>query len=121
MVLTTIVLGAGAKFMGAGISESLIIGSALSLSSSAFVLQLIAERKEKTTRYATATFGVLLLQDVAVVPLFVLVPLVATMQYVFNLIPQPSMNSAVLLRACTLTEISFSAGGLICKRSEACF
>lgn len=81
MALTSTALAAGALMMGAGISESLVIGTSLSLSSSAFVLQLLAERKEQSSRYATAAFGVLLLQDIAVVPLLVLVPLLSTTEY----------------------------------------
>eukprot|EP00189_Rhodosorus_marinus_P001729 CAMPEP_0113969026 /NCGR_PEP_ID=MMETSP0011_2-20120614/9960_1 /TAXON_ID=101924 /ORGANISM="Rhodosorus marinus" /LENGTH=683 /DNA_ID=CAMNT_0000982381 /DNA_START=267 /DNA_END=2318 /DNA_ORIENTATION=+ /assembly_acc=CAM_ASM_000156 len=81
MALTSTALAAGALMMGAGISESLVIGTSLSLSSSAFVLQLLAERKEQSSRYATAAFGVLLLQDIAVVPLLVLVPLLSTTEW----------------------------------------
>ena len=55
--------------------EALVIGGALSLSSSAFVLQLLAERGELATPYGRATLGVLLLQDIAVVPLLVILPL----------------------------------------------
>ncbi|CAG9465914.1 unnamed protein product [Pedinophyceae sp. YPF-701] len=56
--------------------EAVVIGAALSLSSSAFVLQLLTERGELPTRYGAATLGILLLQDIAVVPLLVLLPLV---------------------------------------------
>uniref|UniRef100_A0A7S2ZPD3 Cation/H+ exchanger transmembrane domain-containing protein n=1 Tax=Rhodosorus marinus TaxID=101924 RepID=A0A7S2ZPD3_9RHOD len=81
MAFTSAALAAGALFMGAGISEALVVGSSLSLSSSAFVLQLLAERKEQATRYATAAYGILLLQDIAVVPLLVLVPLLSTTEW----------------------------------------
>mmetsp|Transcript_2096 Transcript_2096/g.6264 ORF Transcript_2096/g.6264 Transcript_2096/m.6264 type:complete len:758 (+) Transcript_2096:181-2454(+) len=116
MMITSTVLAAGAKFMGAGISESLVIGTGLSLSSSAFVLQLLAERKEKSTRYATATFGVLLLQDVAVVPLLVLVPLLATtewsgMQEVETLISALALTALKALGA--ITGVVFIGGALL--------
>jgi Kef-type K+ transport system membrane component KefB len=39
-----------------------VIGAALSLSSSAFVLQLLAEKGELPTRFGSATLGILLLQ-----------------------------------------------------------
>lgn len=42
--------------------EGLVIAAALSLSSSAFVLQLLAERGETATRHGGATLGVLLMQ-----------------------------------------------------------
>lgn len=57
------------------VDEALVIGAALSLSSSAFVLQLLSERGELGTQFGQATLGILLLQDVAVVPLLVILPL----------------------------------------------
>ncbi|XP_021776207.1 K(+) efflux antiporter 3, chloroplastic-like isoform X1 [Chenopodium quinoa] len=56
------------------IDEAIVIGAALSLSSSAFVLQLLAEKGELPTRFGSATLGILLLQDIAVVPLLVVLP-----------------------------------------------
>ncbi|KAK9810162.1 hypothetical protein WJX72_005895 [[Myrmecia] bisecta] len=58
------------------VDEAVVIGAALSLSSSAFVLQLLAERGELPTRFGSATLGILLLQDIAVVPFLVLLPLI---------------------------------------------
>ena len=57
---------------------SLLIGSALALSSTAFVLQLLTERKTLTTKYGKTSVAVLLLQDLAVVPLLAFVSLIAT-------------------------------------------
>ena len=44
------------------VDEAIVIGAALSLSSSAFVLQLLAERGELGTKVGSATLGILLLQ-----------------------------------------------------------
>ena len=44
------------------VDEAIVIGAALSLSSSAFVLQLLSERGELATRFGSATLGILLLQ-----------------------------------------------------------
>jgi monovalent cation:proton antiporter-2 (CPA2) family protein len=57
---------------------SLLIGSALALSSTAFVLQLLTERKMLSSEYGRPAVAVLLLQDLAVVPLLALVSLMAT-------------------------------------------
>ncbi|KAH0457379.1 hypothetical protein IEQ34_012694 [Dendrobium chrysotoxum] len=57
------------------VDEAIVIGAALSLSSSAFVLQLLAEKGELATRFGSATLGILLLQDIAVVPLLVILPI----------------------------------------------
>jgi len=42
--------------------EAIVIGAGLSLSSSAFVLQLLAEKGDLPTRYGSATLGILLMQ-----------------------------------------------------------
>lgn len=78
MVITAIILGLGALGMGGTIAESAVIGSALSLSSSAFILQILTEKGERQSRAGVASFGVLLMQDIAIVPLLLLVPLLKT-------------------------------------------
>jgi len=62
---------------------SLLIGSALALSSTAFVLQLLTERKTLSTEYGKTSVAVLLLQDLAVVPLLAFVSLIATPELTF--------------------------------------
>ncbi|CAN1167485.1 K(+) efflux antiporter 3, chloroplastic [Linum perenne] len=64
------------------IDEAIVIGAALSLSSSAFVLQLLAEKGELPTRFGSATLGILLLQDIAVVPLLVILPVLESQNLV---------------------------------------
>jgi monovalent cation:proton antiporter-2 (CPA2) family protein len=56
---------------------ALIIGFGLALSSTAFGLQILTERGEMATAHGRAAFSVLLLQDLAVVPLLTLVSLLA--------------------------------------------
>jgi len=58
-------------------STAVVVGPALALSSTAFVLQLLAEKKLLHSEYGRASLSVLLLQDLAVVPLLALVPLLA--------------------------------------------
>ncbi|MDH5563845.1 MAG: monovalent cation:proton antiporter-2 (CPA2) family protein, partial [Nitrospirota bacterium] len=57
---------------------SLLIGSALALSSTAFVLQLLTERKMLSSEFGRPSVAVLLLQDLAVVPLLAFVSLTAS-------------------------------------------
>ncbi|KAL5726934.1 K(+) efflux antiporter 3 [Ranunculus cassubicifolius] len=64
------------------VDEAIVIGAALSLSSSAFVLQLLAEKGELPTRFGSATLGILLLQDIAVVPLLVILPVLESQAFV---------------------------------------
>ena len=56
---------------------ALLIGMALALSSTAFVLQLLTERKELSSEYGKPSVAILLLQDLAVVPLLALVSFMA--------------------------------------------
>jgi len=64
-------------FFGMPPSTSILVGPALALSSTAFVLQILASQKLLTTQYGRASVSVLLLQDLAVVPLLALIPLLA--------------------------------------------
>lgn len=77
VVLTGIVLGGLALFFDSSIEAALIIGGGLALSSTAVVLQVLAERREQNTQVGRLSLAVLLMQDFAVVPLLVLVPLLA--------------------------------------------
>jgi len=54
---------------------SILIGPALALSSTAIVLQLLSEKKLLTSIFGRTSFSILLLQDLAVVPLLALLPL----------------------------------------------
>jgi hypothetical protein len=57
-----------------------VLGAGVALSSSAFVLQLLKDKNQLATRFGKASFGILLLQDLAVVPLLVVTPLLASAQ-----------------------------------------
>lgn len=63
--------------LGMPTSAAVTIGGSLALSSSAFVLQLLKDKNQMGTRAGKASFGILLLQDLAVVPLLVVVELLA--------------------------------------------
>lgn len=55
-----------------------VIGFALALSSTAIVLQVLEERGERLSQVGRVSFSVLLLQDLAVVPLLIIVPILAS-------------------------------------------
>ncbi len=63
---------------GLPLPAAVVAGLVLALSSTAFALQLIAERGEMTTRWGRAAFGALLFQDLAVIPLLALLPLLGS-------------------------------------------
>jgi len=78
VLLTGILLGVVAyTFFDIPLRSAILVGPALALSSTALVLQLLTEQKSLTSKYGSTSFAVLLLQDLAVVPLLALVPLLA--------------------------------------------
>ena len=54
-----------------------VIGFGLALSSTAFGLQILEERGERSSTYGQRAFSILLFQDLAIVPILALVPLLA--------------------------------------------
>lgn len=78
VVVSGLLIALTAYLLGFSVSTATIIGGGLALSSTAFVLQLLEERGERATRFGLATFSVLLLQDLAVVPLLIFVTLLST-------------------------------------------
>jgi len=77
LVITAILLAGIGLALGLPPSQALFIGLALSLSSTAFALQVMEEQGELTTRHGRLAFSVLLFQDLAAIPLIALVPLFA--------------------------------------------
>lgn len=74
VVVTLFVIALAAWLAGFSAEVAVIIGGDLALSSTAVVLQLLSERGELSSRRGRLTFAILLLQDLAVVPLLALVP-----------------------------------------------
>lgn len=70
-------LAAVAWASGLAASGSLVVGAALAFSSTAVVLALLRESGEMAAQTGRIALSILLLQDLAVVPLLVLVPLIA--------------------------------------------
>lgn len=77
LVATAAVIGGAAALVGVEPRVAIILGGGLALSSTAVVLQILAERGELASRAGRLAFAVLLLQDLAVVPLLALVAALA--------------------------------------------
>ncbi len=75
VTVTGCLIGGVAWALGATEEAAIIIGGGLALSSTAFVLQLLIERGERATPHGSVSFAVLLFQDLAIVPLLMLVTL----------------------------------------------
>ncbi len=63
--------------LGGSMNAAIIIGGGLALSSTAIVLQVLAEHRRQATQVGRLALATLLMQDFAVVPLLVLMPLLA--------------------------------------------
>jgi CPA2 family monovalent cation:H+ antiporter-2 len=89
---------------------SIIIGSALAMSSTAIVMQVIAEHAEQSTRVGRLSFSILLMQDLAVIPILVLLPLLS----------KPDLNithalGGALLNAIIALVIIFTIGRVLLR------
>jgi Kef-type K+ transport system membrane component KefB/voltage-gated potassium channel Kch len=76
-MITALVIGLTAYFFGQSPGEGAVIGLMLALSSTAIVLQTLAEKGVMKESSGQASFSVLLLQDMAVIPILALIPLLA--------------------------------------------
>lgn len=91
VAVTAVLIGGVVLSLGQSVEAALVIGSGLALSSTAFVIQMLVERGEMITRYGRVSFSVLLFQDLAIVPLLALLPLLGA--------PGSSLIGAVAIAA----------------------
>ena len=78
VLLTGSVIGVLAlSVFGQPLNSAIVLGLGLALSSTAFGLQSLAERKELTSPHGRLAFAILLFQDIAAIPLIALVPMLA--------------------------------------------
>jgi CPA2 family monovalent cation:H+ antiporter-2 len=75
VILTALIIGTIIRLLGYPLATAAIISGGLALSSTAIVLQVIAENRQQSTQVGRVALATLLMQDFAVVPLLVLVPL----------------------------------------------
>jgi monovalent cation:proton antiporter-2 (CPA2) family protein len=75
VLVSAAVIAVLAWLYGLEAQTSVVVGLILALSSTAFVLQMLAEKKQLNTQFGRAAFSILLLQDLAVIPLIALLPL----------------------------------------------
>jgi CPA2 family monovalent cation:H+ antiporter-2 len=77
VVLTMGLLMAAAMVLGMDWRGAIMLGGALAMSSTAIVSKMLVERLELNSRHGQLAVGVLLFQDIAVVPLLILIPALA--------------------------------------------
>lgn len=75
--VTALVLGVLAAWLGLTWQAAVVVGFALAMSSTALVLSSLAERGQLGSNHGREAFAVLLFQDIIVIPLIALLPLLA--------------------------------------------
>lgn len=75
VLLSTAALAGVALALDLPPAAAIVTGFALAMSSTAFVLQMLAERKELADHHGRASFAILLFQDLSVIPFLALLPL----------------------------------------------
>jgi len=78
IVLTMAAIAGIVVWLGRDLREGVVIGMILALSSTAIVLQTLNEKNLMRSNGGRSAFAVLLMQDIAVVPMLAVVPLLAT-------------------------------------------
>ncbi len=73
VLVTSAAISGTAYYWGNSIESAIVIGLCLALSSTAMVMQVLSERGEIATPAGRTAFAVLLFQDLAVVPILILV------------------------------------------------
>ena len=77
LLVTGMLLMQVALLLGLPVRSALVVGFGLALSSTAFGLQILSDKGELGTGYGRTAFAILLLQDLAIVPMMALLPLLA--------------------------------------------
>jgi monovalent cation:proton antiporter-2 (CPA2) family protein len=72
---TGLILGGIALLAGLELKTAVVVGLGLAMSSTAFVLQILAEKGQLTSRHGRSSFAILLFQDLAVIPLLAVIPM----------------------------------------------
>jgi len=78
MFLTVLMGGFAASAIGFNWQGSLIVGGAIAMSSTAIVIKQLSEQFELRSRHGRLSLGILLFQDLAVIPFLVVIPIFAS-------------------------------------------
>ena len=78
ILLSGLLLAGLMKLIGIETPQAIILGACLALSSTAIVIELLSERGKMTSATGRLSFSVLLAQDIAVIPILLLIGLLST-------------------------------------------
>jgi len=94
LATTTIITMLIARFFNLDWSAALFIGLITALSSTAVVLKILQERSEITSNYGRTVLGILIFQDIILVPLLLFVPIIGG-----EVVDMPSQVLFLILKA----------------------
>ena len=77
-ITTAVILGLAVGAFSLEFNEALMVGLCLSLSSTALGLKLLTDRNERASPHGRMSFGILLFQDIAAIPIIAFAPLLGT-------------------------------------------
>ncbi|MBX7143527.1 MAG: cation:proton antiporter [Oligoflexia bacterium] len=109
LALTLSVTAGLSSWFGFTVGESVLLGALISLSSTALILKLLQDRAEIDSIYGRVSFSVLIFQDLAVIPLMLLVPFLSANSQVTWI-----DGSLMLLKGlCVLALVSIAAKWIV--------
>ncbi|GHV01370.1 potassium transporter [Campylobacterota bacterium] len=99
VIVTTVIFTVIAHFaMGIDLKPAIVIASALSMSSTAIVLKILKEKGEIGKTYGKQVLGILIFQDIAVIPVLLMVTLFSKPDVTpLNLISQMALSAVIVL------------------------
>ncbi|MBM9499549.1 cation:proton antiporter [Leptospira sp. 201903071] len=74
VILTSLIFFGILYLLGLTIAQAIVISISISLSSTAFALQVLGEKNELNTAHGRSAFAILLFQDLAVIPIMAILP-----------------------------------------------
>ena len=74
VTMTLLIAASISWFLGASLETAFVIGCVISLSSTAIVIKQLSERLEVDSRHGRLSVSILLFQDIAVIPMLVIIP-----------------------------------------------
>jgi len=112
-MLVAVTMARFGRTWGLGWQAAVALGGALAMSSTAIVVKLMAERLELESEHGRRVMGVLLFQDLAVVPLLVLIPALGSPpEVLLHSLGIASLKAIALLALLAPTSFGQKAGAM---------
>jgi len=113
IIMTGLIGYAIAILLGASMNASIVIGSMVALSSTAVVTRVLQDRSEFDSAHGRVAFGILLVQDLAIVPLLILIAFLGETPQASQVVTQLGVVSVKLI---VLIVVVFLVGVLVLPR-----